>query len=166
MRHGCCSWVLQIPGAIASEKRNRWSITRGLLLKQGGGGRGSRRSVKVVLLTSRSRLLERRRRCNGSSSLAEIAHSGVLDWRCRRCLQSRVSSMLLLALRGRSDARFKGCTRRRRSTLGLDARLAGIRRSRVEHKIRVVREVQRCCGKPRGLGLDKPFLLMIRDERL
>lgn len=76
--------------------------------------------------------------------------------------------MLLLTVIGRSDAKIRGCMRRRRSTLDGSARQAVIRRSREQYKIRllVVVKVRSCWREPRGLGLGKPSLMMIRDERL
>lgn len=124
----------------------------------------------VLLLTSRTKLLERRRRCGGSSSLNKIAHSWVLNRRYRKSLLSRVSSLMLLlqAVRGRSKAKIRGYTRRRRSTLHSRSSKAGVRRSRKQYKVYflVGRKVQSCCGEPRGLRLGKPSLMMIRDERL
>lgn len=77
----------------------------------------------------------------------------------------------MLSLRtvvGLSQAKIRDCTRGRRSQVGMRPHLAEIDGGGKEHKVclRVVRETEGCCGKPRGLRLGKPSLMMIRDERL
>lgn len=73
-----------------------------------------------------------------------------------------------MTVNGRSSLEIRDYTSGHRSTLGLSASLAVICRSREQHEVRLLieREVLRMGGEPRGLWLGKPFLLIIRDERL
>ena len=132
---GCAS--RHFSGTVAGKQRNWRSSTRGLLL-QGGRRRRSRRSVKAMWLTGRTKLMGRRRQGTRSVTVDDVAHSGILDRRNRRrVLSSRVVCLrVLMTVVGRSTAVTRGCTRcrRRRRGLSADGRRAD-RRCRKENKV-------------------------------
>lgn len=126
-----------ISGTPAGKERDWRSSTRRLLLQSGRRRRG-RRSVKVLLLTGRTKLLGRRRQGTRPVALDNVAHSRILDRGHRRSvLSSRVVYLrMLMTVVGRSKAVTRGCTRcrRRRRGLSADGGRAG-RSCREENKV-------------------------------
>lgn len=71
--------------------------------------------------------------------------------------------LLLLTVKGRSQKRTRGGIGRYRRTLGRSAYLAVIYRGWEEHKVGLL-VWYRWCVRTQRLLLNKPFLMMIRDE--